>query len=499
MRVFSTKSRPVHLGPYPTERLARLDAVPDLGEIPSTPQLSFDNPSAPHSIINAMRDHQAMLDAIRGGDANPVIAEAPHDPTERAHHLKAFGYFCDAAGMGTCLIPDAAWLSQPYANPDVARLSQDLKTRQTKTLASGIDMIMADLKEAIETQPGSIEHHTHALVLLYENPRDPEDDEIGTNWIKDAQAQRAGMLAAETAVVLSTYLRLLGHDARAHTVSSSDVDLGKLAVASGLALSDQGELCHPFIGKRFGLAAVTTTFEFTPDQPLAPLSDQPSSAFGVAWRLGTASAKNAGNAVPYKNRRFVDGAHPFERLKRVDKPTTYIDEANVARVPKRTDMFARAQFGDMGKKLQDGAKGGHYVRQAAPSMAQRRALGAFVLLQDGEPAAKQAKLDPQDAASLIKATSYWLGIDAVGISRCPDWTWYSHDARGDVLDPPHDQAISMIVDQGYETMEGSSGDDWIAVAQSMRAYLRFSLLGGVIARQIRKSRLQCQSPYGHGW
>ena len=43
----------------------------------------------------------------------------------------------------------------------------------------------------------------------------------------------------------------------------------------------------------------------------------------------------------------------------------------------------------------------------------------------------------------------------------------------------------MIIDQGYETMEGSSGDDWIAVAQSMRAYLRFSLLGGVIAKQIR--------------
>ena len=43
----------------------------------------------------------------------------------------------------------------------------------------------------------------------------------------------------------------------------------------------------------------------------------------------------------------------------------------------------------------------------------------------------------------------------------------------------------MIIDQGYETMEGASGDDWISVAQSMRAYLRFSLLGGVIARQIR--------------
>ena len=43
----------------------------------------------------------------------------------------------------------------------------------------------------------------------------------------------------------------------------------------------------------------------------------------------------------------------------------------------------------------------------------------------------------------------------------------------------------MIIDQGYETMVGASGDDWISVAQSMRAYLRFSLLGGVIAKQIR--------------
>jgi ferredoxin-NADP reductase/ferredoxin len=43
----------------------------------------------------------------------------------------------------------------------------------------------------------------------------------------------------------------------------------------------------------------------------------------------------------------------------------------------------------------------------------------------------------------------------------------------------------MIVDQGYETMEGASGDDWIACAQSMRAYLRFSLLGGVLAQHLR--------------
>ncbi|WP_432817219.1 reductive dehalogenase [Sulfitobacter sp. JB4-11] len=485
VRFFSDKHRPVHMGPYPTERLARRAGAADLSQVPQALQLSFDRPSDPRSIVNAMREHQAMLDAIRGGLVNPVIAEAPVDPATRAQHLKAFGYFADAAVVGICDLSAHAVLDKPYVNPDVDRLSRDLQTRQTKTLASGIDLIMADLRDSMAAAPTGIEGHTHALVLLYENPRAPEPGEVGCDWIKDAQAHRAGLLAAETAVVLANYLRVLGHDARGHTVSSSDVDLNKLAVAAGLATVKDGMLHHPYIGTRFGLSAVTTCFDMSPDRPLADLSDQPRSAFGIGWNLGVGTAKGQINAVPYAKRRFVDGAHRFETLKRVDTPTTFIDEPHVARVPKRTDMFARAQFGDMGKKLQDGAKGGHYVRKAAPSTAQRRALGAFVLLQDGEAAAQQVPLGPQEAADLIKATSYFLGVDAIGISRCPDWAWYSHDARGEEIDPPHDQAINMIIDQGYETMEGSSGDDWIAVAQSMRAYLRFSLIGGVIAKQIR--------------
>ena len=483
-RIFSDKNRPVHMGPYPSEMLARVGAA-DLSNVPAFVPLSFVQPGDPRSVINAMREHQAMLDAIRGGQVNPQIADAPADPALRANHLKAFAYFSGAAASAVCRLPHDAVLADSVQNPDVSRLADDLRTRQTKTLAAGIDMIMADLREAASAPSAAIDGHSHAFVFMYENPRVPATDEPGTAWIQNAQAHRAALLASETAVVVANYLRLLGYDACGHTATSADVDLNRLAVAAGLATVENGALVHPYIGTRFGLGAVTTTFEIAPDLPLAPRAAQPRSAFGLKWKLGAGFAKNARNAVPFADRRFVDGAHPFETLKRVDSPTTYIDEPRVARVPKRADMFARAQFGDMGKAMQDGAKGGHYVRKAAPSMAQRRALGAFVLLQDGASAPQKARIDPKEAADLVKATSYWLGVDAVGISRCPDWTWYSHDARGDVIDPPHDQAVSMIIDQGYETMEGSSGDDWIAAAQSMRAYLRFSLLGGVIARQIR--------------
>ncbi|MEM9011156.1 MAG: reductive dehalogenase [Pseudomonadota bacterium] len=485
IRFFSDARRPVHLGPFPLERLAR-GGMPNLGEVPRARPLSFRRGNAPASIVNAMGEYQAMMDAIRDGLVNKARAGCPDDPVERANHLKAFGYFSDASMVGIGPVPAGAHLAEPWRNPDIDRLAEDLRTRQTKTLASGIDMIMADLRDSMEAPPSGIGSHTRAVVFLYEMPRTPRDGEPGTEWLADADAHRAALRAAETAVVLANYIRLLGWDAKAHTATSADVDLNVLTVAAGLATVEEGQLVAPYLGSRFGVAALTTDFDLAMDQPLRPMTEQPwFQTKGPAWWLGAGFRRSALNGDPFERRRYVDGPHPFETLRRVEEPTTYIDEARVARVPKRTDMFARAQFGDMGKANQQAATGGYYARKAAPSMAQRRMLGAFVLLQDGEPAPVERPDDARRNADAVKAASYWLGVDAVGISRCPDWTWYSHDATGAAIDPPHDQAISMIIDQGYETMEGASGDDWISVAQSMRAYLRFSLLGGVIAKQIR--------------
>lgn len=482
-RFFSTKARPFHLGPYPLERLKRVDGVPDLSKVPAHSQLSFRRLQTPHSLVNAMGEYQAMMDVIRDGLVNSVAAAAPTDPLDRANHMKSFGYFQDSSMMGVCSLPEAAVLEAPTRNPDIDRLAEDIRTKQTKTLASGIDEIMAGLKESIAQPPTSIKGHTHVLVCLVEHMRSPRETEPGAEWILDAQNHRAALRATETAVILSNYLHLLGFKAKAHTATSSDVDLNKLAVAAGLATVERGQLYAPFLGTGFGLAAVTTNMEMETDRLLAPWAQQ---SYGPSWWVAKGTVKGAINRDPYRRRNYVDGAYPFERLKRVDTPTTFIDEARVARVPKRTDMFARSQFGDLGKKQQEAASGGWYARKSAHSFAQRRVLGAFVLLQDGDPAHEAKKpTEAERNAANVKAASYFLGIDAVGISRCPDWAWYSHDATGAELVPPHNNAISMIIDQGYETMEGASGDDWIAVSQSMRAYLRFSLLGGVIAKQIR--------------
>ena len=483
IRLFSSKDRPFHLGPYPLERLRRVTGPADLSGVAPHAPLDFRRLDTPHSLVNAMGEYQAMMDVIRDGLVNPTPAAAPTDPQERADHMKAFGYFQDASMMGICALPAEALLPEPTRNPDIDRLAEDIRTKQTKTLASGIDEIMAGLRESIEAPPTGIDGHSHAIVCLVEHHREVRAHEPGAEWIMHARDHRAALRATETAVILSNYLHLLGFKARAHTPTASDVDLGKLAVAAGLATMENGRLVAPFLGDAFGLAVVTTDMEMTPDRPLAPWDAQ---RLGPAWWFGKGTSKSALNRDPYARRDYAAGAHPFEKLKRVDEPTTFIDEARVARVPKRTDMFARSQFGDLGKKVQENARGGWYARKSAHSFAQRRVLGAFVLLQEGEPApVAQKPTEAERNAANVKAASYFLGVDAVGISRCPDWAWYSHDATGAELVPPHDQAISMIIDQGYETMEGASGDDWIGVAQSMRAYLRFSLLGGVIAQQIR--------------
>lgn len=483
MRLFSYRDRPVHLGPYPQERLARADTAPDLTALPRMQPLLFDA-ADPLSLVHAMAPYMAMFDLVRDGAVNPQPGEVPDDPAERTRHLQAAGYYFDASMMAACALPEAARLAQPIRNPRVPALGEALQRSQPQSFAAGMDMILADVIESARAEPGPITGHTHALVIAVEYPRDPRPGEPGCDWLHGTQAHRAAVLAAQTAVLLSSYLRMLGYPARAHSATCSDVDLPRLAVAAGLAGQDGA---NPYVGTRFGLAAVSTSFVLAPDAPLAAETDRWRS-HGPAWWLGHGTLKSGFNQQPYAGRDFKDGAFPFETLKRQDHPTTFIDHARVPRFPKRADFFARALFGDLGPAVQDGAKNAHYVMKSPIGACARRALGALLLLQFGDARGpvSSTTADPKRNADNLKATSYYLGADAVGLCAVPGWAYYSHDAGGNPMPAYHANGVNLLIDQGFETMEGASGDDWISVAQSMRAYLRFSLMGGIVAEQIRR-------------
>ncbi len=502
MRLFSYKKRPVHLGPYPLESLKRTSTVTNYSTISPTTALNFQNkPSDKESsdinvtMSESMGLFMAMLDSIRYGHCNAVKSDLPTDPNERAKHLKAAGYYFDATQIGVCELTKALHLKQPYQNPQLSDIAELVASdNQVKSLASGIDVILNDIRTSLKETTPSINNHTHAMVFLIEHPREPKKQEVGSDWIQSMTEHRSALRVAEVAVVLSNYLRLLGFEACAHTMTSAEVDLNKAGLAAGLLQAIKNpktselSLQNPFVKSSYSLAAITTTMEIAIDMPLAKGLSRNANNINPSWWLGLGHAKSKWNYKPYKRRRFVDGQMPFERIKRQSKTTTFIDEQRIPRVPKRTDMFARGLMGDMGKKVQDNCKGGYYIAKSPIGICSRRALGALLLLQDGE-VAKQVSpsaTDPQRNADNIKAACNFLGVDAVGLSDCPDYVYYSHDGLGQEIIPYHNNAISMIIDQGHETMEGSSGDDWIAVSQSMRAYLRASLYGGVIANHIRK-------------
>ena len=180
-----------------------------------------------------------MLDTIRDGLVNSARAEIPSDP-ERSRHLKSFGYFSDASMVGIGPVTDGLWLEAPRRNPQIDVLAEMIRTRQTKTLAAGIDQIMADLKDSVSAAPREIGHHGSVIVFLYEYRRDPRPDEPGGAWIQNAQAHRGCLLSSEAAVVIANYMRLLGFDAKAHTLTSSDICLTSAAIAAWSCLERKG-------------------------------------------------------------------------------------------------------------------------------------------------------------------------------------------------------------------------------------------------------------------
>ena len=233
MRLFSYKDRPVHLGPYPLERLARRAGRPELSRVPPMQALSFVDEANPESLVNAMARYMGMLDAVRDGKHSPLEAEIPPDAQERSNHLKAAGYYFDASMVAVCRLSEEVFLEKPFRNPALDGLVDELSKGQPKTFAAGIDVIYADTLDAARSRPSAARHHRFALVFLVEYTRDPWPGEPGTDWIRGTQAHRAAVLTALPAVLLSTYIRMLGWEARAHSASSRGVAHNKHARAWG--------------------------------------------------------------------------------------------------------------------------------------------------------------------------------------------------------------------------------------------------------------------------
>ena len=115
-------------------------------------------------------------------------------------------------------------------------------------------------------------------------------------------------------------------------------------------------------------------------------------------------------------------------------------------------------------------------------------IGGLVPHQDGVPATERQHDDVSEGqlADAVRSLAYYLGADLAGMTAAKPYAWFSHDEEGAPIPVRHEWAVVLLIDQGHETMEGSSGDDWISGAQSMRSYLRGAEMAGVMAEVFRQ-------------
>ena len=434
MRIFSNRRRPVHLGRLPLERVARATALPELAGVHDA------HPPRSHTRLGRIvNEYIALFEQFRAEDPAPERAPYPPDPQRLANELKANCHFLDASLAGCCEIPDCAWTS------------------------------------------ARIEGHRWALAVLVEYARLPEPGNPAREWIAGSEHDCALLRAAEIAVITASFLRRLGFAATAHTRDASEISHAHVLIAAGLARWRNGALAAPFIGTRFASCVVTTAEPLAADLPLA------SAALdgGLGWWLGLGGTATWWERRLAARRPSHASRFPMEKIRRVAEPTTLILEDEVPRVPKRANFFTRALHGDLGEKAQH--ERWRFAYKTPIADAYVKLIRAMVPKQEGAPTAEVDASTANSAANAraVKSLLYYLGSDLVGACEAKRYAWYSHHDDGRAIEPYHRNAVVMLVDQGFETMEGASGDDWISGAQSMRAYLRGGEVCGVVAALIR--------------
>lgn len=193
---------------------------------------------------------------------------------------------------------------------------------------------------------------------------------------------------------------------------------------------------------------------------------------------------------------------PMHKLKRVDKPTTRIDEDKVRRVSERQAGFCKAAAGDYGDRLQ---------REFRRFVPKHPLSGALAWMRDnmrpfriGNMAGTTAPI-PDDPAVLtrhIKETAYFLRADAVGVCRLPKYAVYSHgfsfknmDAGETETTLDHKNAIAVLVDQDERTNQAFNGSDWISNSMSMMSYATTGFIAITLAEYIRRLGYDAKAHY----
>ena len=105
--------------------------------------------------------------------------------------------------IGICRLDDQAILAEPIQNPDIERLATPCAHGKQRHWRRALMSLWRTLRTRWRHHPQRLTG-THAIVFLYENPRDLMPNELGCDWLEDAHAHRACLRANETAAVIAS-------------------------------------------------------------------------------------------------------------------------------------------------------------------------------------------------------------------------------------------------------------------------------------------------------
>lgn len=440
MRIFSNRKRSAAAGPWPTELLPR--AASGATPVPER-EAPIGAAMGEQSFTHVLAPVRAVFAAARTADVAPQRAPLP-SPQAAVDNVKGYCCFLDADLVGVAELAAGDWRNDP------------------------------------------VEGHTHAIAIVVGHRRPVDEDEPGADWIAGGEQALVDLRALEISTVLARYLGTLGFTATAHSAALSDVDRDLIGVRAGVLEQRRGRLGHPFLRGGYGIAVVTTDLELPVDLPLAPRSRRQDASIRARHLVGWGGTRPGWRRLDGRHRAWHLGRYPMERVRRVDEPTTLIVPEEVQRPAVRHNFFTRARAGDLGPRPQ--REVARFIPKAPHGAATSELLGRLAALHRGDAASDVAPGtdDPVANARAIKALGHFLGADMTGVCEIPEYAWYSHRADGTPIEAVHRHAIVFVLDQGFETMEGASGDDWISGAQSMRAYLRASIISNVIAAHLRR-------------
>jgi reductive dehalogenase len=441
MIFFSNKNRPFHFGPYPLERLARDEKVAEIERKASRDSKPGNKEPVNTRYAEALGTYHEIFREFCKGDPAPAKAPVPDDLDKRMIDIKGAGYFLDASQVGICELSESCWYE-------------------------GV----------------TPENHTHAVIVMVEYSRLPEKDNLAHNWLKNSIHETAEMRAFEIGIGIANHIRMMGFNAIGYDDENKELDVDRLTVLSGLGVRQADNVINPYLESDYAIALVSTDYPLSTDSPLAKSAYRGKN---LTYWLGIGGATSGLERWRQSRRETHLSKYPMETVKRVDKPTTLILEDEVPRVPKRAAFFERAIHGDLGGKAQKERSRFAFKHPFADAMLSQ--IRAMVPHQDGDIS---DNIDPElnDAEAntkAIKSLSYALGSEITGICELPDYAWYSHNVDGSEIVPNHKYAVVCLIDQGFDTMEGASGDDFISGAQSMRAYMRGALIAGIMANFFR--------------